>query len=124
MGSRSSPGIFDNLPVVIEWICQVNYDVNHICHFLDDFLGAESGTEKGKFLEIILKLFEKLGVPVAPNKVHGPTTWLEFLGITLDTVLLEARLSTEKVSKLREIISLFLSKNKCSKRELLSLIGS
>ena len=72
----------------------------------------------------IFKLFNKLGVPVAPEKVHGPLTCLEFLGITLDSVNMEARLSTEKVLKLRNDIHVFSGRKKCSKRELLSLIGS
>ena len=49
---------------------------------------------------------------------------LAFLGITLDTVLFEATLSTEKVNKLGNTLTKFLGKKKFSKREFLSLVGS
>ena len=72
----------------------------------------------------MLKLFDDLGVPLAPEKVHGPLPCLEFLGITLDTIRMEARLSEEKVKKLKVELEIFLHRKKCTKRELLSLVGS
>ena len=43
-----------------------------MCHLLDDFLGAEIGKEKGKFLNTLPPVFDKLGISVAPFylKVH------------------------------------------------------
>ena len=124
MDGRSSPYLFDTLPTAIEWICRNNYNLPMTCHLLDDFLGAESKKTKGQFLKVVLKLFDELGVPMSSDKVHGPLTCLEFLGITLDTVRMEARLSVEKIINLQETVLLFSSKKKCTKRELLSLIGS
>ena len=124
MGGRSSPGIFDNLPTAVEWICKQKYHIDRICHLLDDFLTAELSSAQGNALAKVLLLFEKLGIPIAPGKVEGPTTCLEFLGITLDTDRMEARLSVEKVEKLKESIDSFIPRKKCTKRELLSLVGS
>ena len=124
MGGRSSPYLFDSLPTTIEWICQYNYSLQNICHLLDDFLGVETALNKGHFLKVVLKLFDDLGVPLAPEKVHGPLPCLEFLGITLDTIRMEARLSEEKVKKLKVELEIFLHRKKCTKRELLSLVGS
>ena len=70
-------------------------------------------------------IFARLGVPLAPNKLFNLVQVLEFLGIILDTnFLMEARLSNEKVLRLQQLISANLSCKKCTKRELLSLIGS
>jgi len=124
MGSRSSPSLFDNLSVALEWICKNNYRISHICHLLDDFLGVELLSKAGNFLDVVLKLCNKCNIPIAPGKVEGPATCLEFLGITLDTVLMEARLSLEKICKLKNLLNDFQSKKKCTKREILSLIGS
>ena len=70
------------------------------------------------------RTFARLGVPLAPNKVFGPTQVLEFLGIILDPDLMEARLSEQKVHKLQVLISSMQPRRKCTKRQLLSLIGS
>ena len=124
MGGRSSPGIFDTLPRAVEWICKYNYDLQWLCHLLDDFLSAEPVSLKGHSISTLKNVFALLGIPIAPGKIEGPCTTLEFLGITLDTVLFEARLSTEKVNKLGDTLTSVLGKKKCSKRELLSLVGS
>ena len=65
-----------------------------------------------------------MGIPIAPLKVFGPLTCLEFLGITLDTVLLQARLSEKKIKDLITKLREFLGRRKVTKKELLSLIGS
>ena len=61
---------------------------------------------------------------LAQDKILSPTTCLDFLGITLDTLLMEARPTPDKVDKLVALISTFSSRRKCTKRELLSLIDS
>ena len=124
MGSRSSPFNFDTIGEAIEFIAQANYAIAFIEHILDDFITIESGAQTPVALNILIRLFQKLGVPLAQEKIFGPTTCLDFLGITLDTLLMEARLPPDKVDKLVALISTFSSRRKCTKRELLSLIGS
>ncbi len=62
-----------------------------------------------------------------PEKVQGPATTLTILGIELDTVLKQARLPSEKLTALLEELSRFSSlyscQSRCTKRQLLSLIG-
>lgn len=124
MGGRSSPYIFDRLSIALEWICKHNYELKYLCHLLDDFFTAEATEEKGNALSIILNIFCYLGIPIAPAKVEGPCTTIEFLGITLDSTLLEARLSPEKIEALIEKLTHFIHRQKVSKQELLSIIGS
>ena len=74
-------------------------------------------------LDKIIKVFRKLGIPLNEDKIEGPATVLEFLGITLDTVIGEARLSEEKVTKLLELMVSFVDRPSCTQKELLSLVG-
>ena len=124
MGGRSSPSIFDRIADALEWICLTNYLIEVLMHLLDDFLTIEPPNAHPIALELIKQIFTRLGVPLAPNKVFGPTQILEFLGIILDSDLMEARLSEQKVHKLQELISSMQPRRKCTKRQLLSLIGS
>ena len=72
---------------------------------------------KGQRVVRDLNIFFRLGIPVAPEKVFGPCTFLEFLHITLDSLEFVASLSLEKIEALK-------GKLEVTKRELLSLIGS
>ena len=64
-----------------------------------------------------------LGFAVNPRKVVPPTTQLEFLGITLDTFMMEMRISDERLDDVMSELSKWQSRKSCTKRELLSLIG-
>ena len=85
MGGRSSPAIFNAISDAAEWICTSNYQVDNLIHLLDDFLAVEERSKEGYALSIILNVFRNLGIPVNNEKVDGPATCLEFLGIILDT---------------------------------------
>ena len=64
-----------------------------------------------------------LGIPLALDKVVGPSTVLEFLGIVLDTERMEARLPCDKLSRIQTTIVEWLNKRSATKREMLSLVG-
>ena len=48
-----------------------------------------------------------VGVPLAANKTVGPSTEMEFLGITLDAVRREARLPVDKLKRCEAMLSKF-----------------
>ena len=58
-------------------------------------------------LDLFLSLCSYLGIPLAPEKTCGPSTTLSFAGIELDSILLEARLPIDKISKCKTLISEF-----------------
>ena len=53
-----------------------------LLHYLDDYLsiGAPGSTEYRRNLDIIIQVCKLLGIPLAIEKVTGPTTTIEFLG--------------------------------------------
>ena len=107
MGSRSSPHNFDTIGQAVEFICRVNYLIEIIEHLLDDFITVEPSDSPPTALQVIKFVFQKLGIPLTEDKVFGPTTCLDFLGITLDTFLMEARLPQDKAEKLIALIASF-----------------
>jgi hypothetical protein len=123
-GSRSSPKIFTMLSEAIHWIAINNYQFTHLLFLLDDFLviedaNADADGSKSRLLE----LFDKLGVPLNDKKTAGPATSLEYLGIVLDSHNMEARLPVEKLVRIREKVNDMSGRVRCTKRELLSLLG-
>ena len=94
-------------------------------HYLDDFLtiGPPKSDECQKNLGIIKDVCHMLGIPLALEKVEGPSTALEFLRISLDTCLMEARLPDEKLEQTKRAVREWLHKKSATKREILSLVG-
>ena len=69
-------------------------------HYLDDFLtlGLPDTNICQANLESVKHICQLLGVPLALEKVKGPSIQLTFLGITLDIIHMEARLSNDKIA--------------------------
>ena len=123
-GGRSSPRIFDCLSQALEWILCTNYRIRYCQHLLDDFLTIDSTEEEGlRTMAILTTVFKRLGVPLSMSKTIGPVTSLTYLGIVLDTSAFETRVPPEKINRILEFMQCIRLKNRCTKRELLQLIG-
>ena len=48
-------------------------------------------------MAVLNLVFNKLDIPLSPNKTIGPETELEYLGIIVDSIKMEARLPKNKV---------------------------
>jgi hypothetical protein len=82
---------------------------SRIRHYLDDFLkifapSINPGVVQHA-LEWSMALGAQLGLRFQPSKVEGPATCLEFLGIELDSIAMEARLPASKLMFLVALVS-------------------
>jgi len=66
---------------------------------------------------------DDLGVPINDEKTVNAATCIPFLGITLDTIQMEARLPSDKVEKLRTLLNSSFKKRTLRLKELQSLLG-
>ena len=123
-GLRSAPKIFTALADAAEWILR-KAGVSFIIHYLDDFLiiGAPNSPECRSALRIVMETFARLGLPLAINKLEGPTMCLDFLGFELDSWRMEVRLPREKLLELQHLIRQWVAKKSCTRKELKSLTG-
>lgn len=125
-GLRSAPYIFNQFAHALEWILHNNYSILKILHYLDDFLlvGRPASDECPQAMTTMLEVCSKLGFPIAPEKLEGPAQVITFLGIIIDTKLMQLRLPEDKLSALMNLLKVWqTSHTKVSKRKLLSLIG-
>ena len=102
--TESTLYIFNLFASVLHWIMATNYAADLI-HYLDDFLlaGPPGQPTCSESTETMLRVCERLGIPVALDKLEGPATTITFLGITIDTTLQQLRLPPDKLQE----ISLF-----------------
>ena len=86
--TESTPYIFNQFASALHWIMATNYAADLI-HYLDDFLlaGLPGQPTCSESTETMLRVCERLGIPVALDKLEGPATTITFLGITIDTTL-------------------------------------
>ena len=99
-GCRSFPFLFNQFAEALLWMMTVNYQIQAI-HYLDDYfmVGPPDSLVCSSARDITLSLCESLGMPVATNKVEGPSSTQMFLGIEIDSQLLELRLPATKLHK-------------------------
>lgn len=94
-------------------------------HYLDDYFMVSPANSPAcaHNVETITHVASQVGVPLAPNKLEGPTTRLVFLGILIGTTSMEISLPDDKLHELLAELQSWSSCKKCRKRDLLSLIG-
>ncbi|VDI60412.1 Hypothetical predicted protein [Mytilus galloprovincialis] len=106
------------------WILHNNYGINTVLHLLDDFLTIDRPSANADAtMKILVSVFASLEIPIAKHKTLGPVTCIEYLGIILDTIRMEARLPEDKLCRIKEYLLFFLNRKTCTKREMLSLLG-
>ena len=124
-GLASAPAIFSALAEALEWVL-VHRGVRGVIHYLDDFLllGAPGSGECTRALALTRATCKELGVPLADDKIEGPTSSLTFLGIRLSSQPLSVSLPQDKLALLRSKLGELLGA-KCvrDRASLESLIG-
>ena len=123
-GLRSSPFIFNSFADALLWCLSNQLAIDRIIHYLDDFFLCHVSFDACQTdMQRLIALFNHLGVPLAPDKVCGPSTCITFLGIEIDSTAHTIRLPADKLSALLDLLSVWEDKHSCTKRELLALIG-
>ncbi len=123
-GLRSAAKIFNTVADALNWHLR-RAGVEHIDHYLDDFimLGSPGSSQCDDALAVVERECAALGVPLASHKREGPTTCITFLGILIETVAGQLRLPQEKLTRLQELLHQWEGRKSCARRELESLIG-
>ena len=124
-GLASAPAIFSAIAEALEWVL-VHRGIRGVIHYLDDFLllGSPGSGECARSLALTRATCWELGVPLAEDKIEGPTPSLTFLGIRLSSQPLSVSLPCDKLAVLRNKLGEFLGA-KCvrDRASLESLIG-
>ena len=116
-GLRSAPKLFTAVADGLSWALHCE-GIANLLHYLDDFFfWSEAGSSDcANALSIAVPLCGRLGLPVAPQKVVGPTTSIVFLGILFDSVRQEIRLPEDKLARLRTELRTWGDRRAASKR--------
>ena len=124
MGAATSCSIFETISDAIQWILANKFCLTSTVKVLDDFLFVQPTKQRTlRDLNTFTKLCAQLNIPLAPHKTEGPATTLTFLGIELDTVAMQARLPSDKLTSYIETLHSSISNPILTLRDLRSMIG-
>ena len=127
MGCSSSCKIFEEVSCALQWVACHGWQLGipAVIHVLDDFLFlAPSKSMAFVSLQKFLCLCQEVGIPIANEKTEGPARTLTFLGIELDSIMMQASLASEKVQRCIELINPLIQQKKVKLKELQSIIGT
>ena len=121
-GLRSAPKLFNIMADLLAWIAE-DAGVSYLNHYLDDYstTGPPTSTVCQCNEDKFISLCTELEVPLATDKLEGPSIPLSFLGIILDTSRMEIKLSEDKLARMQELLKTWLPRRKV-KREIFSLV--
>ena len=124
-GLHSAPFLFNQLSDGLEWILKNNYGIQYAIHILDNFFIAErSKLACLTNFSTLLHVFMSLKAPVVASKTIGTCQEIEFMGIVLDSVCMEARLPQGKLSRINVLLNSFKYRRSVHLVDLQSLIGT
>ena len=115
--------LFNTLADALLWVAS-QQGARQLYHYLDDFivLGPPGSTECASSLHS-REVVRFVGCPNSPRKDGSPTTCLVFLGIEIDTSVMQARLPRDKLAAIATLVNQWRQKRARRKKELQSLAG-
>ncbi len=123
-GLRSSPYLFDQFARGLEYMCISRGASRTTLHYLDDTLTASrNAIECARSIQIINDTARAAGFDLQPDKCTEPSQSIEFLGIQLNTVTRTLSITETRLQEILGLLDTWTGKKRCTKRELLSLIG-
>lgn len=126
MGLSYSCHLFEEFSTAVHWVCENKLGIyGKLVHLLDDFLvvGPSDLQLCHRDLNKIMFLFKDIGIPIKQSKTVLPCTSLTFLGIELDSAVMEKRLHQDKLRKARHLIQTYKARKTVTLQELQSIIG-
>ena len=116
-GLRSSAKKFSDIAEALMYICKKHGTVNSSIYYLDDALTvSESYASCKASLDTMVSTAKQCGFKVNDKKTVGPDRRLEFLGVELDTVSKQMKMSQSRIQEINEEISEWETRKTCTKK--------
>ena len=106
-GLHSAPKLFTAVADGLAWAMACR-EVQDFPHYLDDFFSwvPPSSSVAAEALRVTIPFCSELGLSAALDKVAGPSTFITFLGIMIDSLKQEIRLPEAKLAQLLSTLRL------------------
>ena len=124
-GLASSCKIFEAFSSAFEWIIRQNITSLQILHYLDDFFSCKATKIACNYqVQVVHRVAQQLGIPIADDKTVWATTALTFLGLGVDSVNQRIYIPPVKLQRLLEKLAMIINGKNPTARVISSLAGS
>lgn len=122
-GLRCGPYYFNLISNFVYEILRNRYGVR-LVNYLDDYITlSQSYDGCVDSQRLTIGILRYLGFQISWHKVTSPSKITKYLGIEIDSELLELRLPMYKVEKMLELVKMFRKKRSVTKKEIQKLTG-
>ena len=125
-GLKTTPYIFNLFAEALHWIIERHIPAA-LRHYLDNFILIFRPdwdlSVCNAAVEWVIALGQELGLCFQDSKTVWPCTTLEFLGLEIDSLAMEAHLPPDKLCFLRNMLVDWSARKKCTLLELQKLTG-
>jgi hypothetical protein len=122
MGARSGCSIFEMLSKALQHVAEFK-GCGPMCHILDDFLlVTEDNSQADKKFGVFQRMCDDVGIPLVQNKTEKGTC-LVFMGIELDSEVMQALLPREKLDRCLGLVVHYQTQRTIAVKQLESLAG-
>ena len=123
-GLRPAAFWFDLTANMLRYIYVKHGAANTTLYYLDDVITITNDRDSCQdSLDKITEVCEKAGFTISSKKTVGPSRIITFLGIEIDTIKKQLKMSDEKMAEIKSDLNDWKGKTYCSKRDLLSILG-
>lgn len=92
--------------------------------YLDDFIGCSATEQQALTAYAAFKdLMAQLGLQLAPDKCHPPSTLVTWLGYTIDTNKMELSVPRKKLAEVLELCTVWMNRSRVNRKSLQSFVG-
>lgn len=125
MGCSLSCALFEKFSSSLQSALLSKFSFTSVSHILDDFIFISPADSPlcQQQLEAFISISDYAGIPIKASKTIHPATCVPIHGILVDTMLMQARLPGDKVSRLLDLVSSFSRKRSARLKLCQSLLG-
>ena len=109
---------------VTEMVARIASREAHVMVYLDDFGGAELAHKATNSFNHIGRILDHFGLVEAPEKAMAPSTKMDWLGVTFDTIEWSMAIKESKLQELLEWLPKLLSCKRAKRGLLQKVLGS
>ena len=122
-GATVSCQVFEKIVTLIHWIAQKRVGYAFV-HYLDNFFMVHELNHTCSYIMGTFKqICHDIGMPISPEKSVGSVQVIEFLGLTIDSVLMVVRVPGDKLQDICSFLITMIKKCKAIGYKLESLAG-
>ena len=113
-GAAVSCQVFEKIAMLIHWMAQNRAECAFI-HYLDDFFTVHKlGHSCGYIMGTFKQACHEISMPISPDKSVGPVQVIEFLGLTIDSVLMVVQVPQDKLQDISSTLITMIKKWKAT----------